>query len=139
MDGVVSHLRDHTPVGTKLVFRTTSPGHQDCWNFSSPTVDLAFNREFSGEYRDTLKWHVVADNNAYAAAQFVGQLKAMILHGDKLSRFRPDAHVGREAQDGCLQWLLPGVPDWWTKVMLNMFEATWGQDEEKPDEAVSSP
>lgn len=108
-----------------------SPGHQECWNFTSPTVDLSFNRDYSGEYHDVLKWHLVGDCNAYAAAQFAGQLQtqATILHGDKLTRFRPDGHVMGDGRD-CLQYVLPGVPDWWTRVLYNIMEAKFPAQEE---------
>jgi hypothetical protein len=76
-------------------------------------------------YRDVYGWDLFDKYNAIAAPRFEKELGALILRADKITYRRPDGHYLGDKED-CYHYHLPGVPDWWTKVLFNVWGARFG-------------
>ena len=50
----------------------------------------------------------------------------MVLPLDQVTKARADGHLGksegREENPDCLHYHLPGPPDWWTRVFVDVLE-----------------
>ena len=147
-----SPLSSSSSSSPRLFFRTTAAGHPECTKYTHP-IFLEEGREaetyaynFEGKYSDKFTWHLIDSYNHYmekrvkevfaADAEEEKQGRHMHTHTDarphsppvtvmklhQVSHLRPDGHVGGETDD-CLHYLLPGVPDSWTRIFIDILEA----------------
>jgi hypothetical protein len=107
----------------------------------------AYNYE--GKYSDRFTWHLIDEYNqilegrvkeVFAANAEEDNKQERLRHRHtqtharppsppvtvmklhQVSHLRPDGHVGGETDD-CLHYLLPGIPDWWNRVFIDVLEA----------------
>lgn len=122
IDNVVDYLK--AQFKGRVVFRTTAPGHPQCWLHETPrnaSYDYAgFLGPQSQEYQ---WWHCIADFNAYAARRFSELDRSLVLNVEPLARQRTDGHMLGPWND-CLHYHLPGPVDWWVVLFFNLLQAT---------------
>ncbi len=121
----------------RLLFRTTAPGHPECWRYAGPVSEEEARQlgEYEGKYRSRFTWHLIPEFNGYLErriSEVLGQGEeeeveeeegALLLRADQITRRRPDGHLS--AAD-CLHYHLPGPPDAWTLTFLETLYALHG-------------
>lgn len=115
----------------RLLFRTTAPGHPECWRYSSPAskAEARALARYEGPYRDEYTWHLIPAFNTYLERRVQEALPAatnettggddrvLLLRAEGITRRRPDGHLVGANKD-CLHYHLPGPLDAWTLTLL---------------------
>ena len=124
----------------RVVLRTATPGQDGCENYSRPFArPSAFELHPGGTANMSYRWDLHPTFNAIAAqhvtrAAASGALagRVALLDVYTMTTMRPD---GRRSGGDCLHFFLPGVPDWWTHLLLALLrqwsEATGTAEEMK--------
>lgn len=145
LDDALAYLRGHRAAWARtqrvaaayprLLFRTTAPGHPECWRHSAPVSGaeaIANMTRFEGKYRDKFTWHLVAEFNDYLERR-LGEVferedaaadadSVLLLRAEGITQGRPDGHLVGELKD-CLHYNLPGPLDAWTLTFLETLYA----------------
>lgn len=105
-----------------VVFRTTVPGHFDCWNQFSPTITVEnmTHDKFLERYATTMyDWNKFDSFNHYAKQRLLQDLTPTVikhyLNVYNMTVLRPDQHV--RAND-CLHYMPPGPIDFWNHLLF---------------------
>lgn len=109
----------------RILWRTTAPGHPECWKHQEPIMEGKEGASplYEGVYRDRYTWHLIKDMNTYMETRVKEVLgendgpTVMRLHD--IVKERADGHLQGDLGD-CLHYHLPGPPDWWTRVFLEV-------------------
>jgi len=117
----------------RIVWRTTAAGHPECWKEGGEG-----GREegvvYEGVYKERYTWHLIDGMNRRMEGRVrevlgeggvedeggrEGGVMVMKLH--EVSKERRDGHLAGEGKD-CLHYHLPGPPDWWTRVFMEVLD-----------------
>ena len=112
----------------KLIWRTSPTGHPNCHNHTVPLANPGAALDGLLACRECIEawaWHTLPTLDR-AARDRLGTLGALAFDIRPMSSVRPDAHTEHQYAKGkydCLHYALPGVPDWWSALLLSTMEA----------------
>ena len=114
--------------GSKIIFRTSTPGHYNCDRDDSlhqQPIDYIPNLDAEPE-KDKYNWRtpVKADLVWQQFAHEMEMQDTFMYLNVSMSGYRSDAHVEwnvrKKKQTDCLHWCQPGVPDMWNHLLFNV-------------------
>ena len=107
----------------RIFWRTSVPGHPQCWNFTSPSNSSEQMEELIANtslYDPAFKWFDFKRQNALITeALDRSSLKLQYLDGYDLMVLRPDLHRGRITGD-CIHSCLPGKTDIYIQLLMHL-------------------
>lgn len=108
--------------GDILVFRSTVPGHRNCWNefneTSIPVTEMTHDRFLRRYFTTKYDWNLFNEYNAYAKRaleKIVPSVTTHYLNVYNMTVLRPDQHVSSK---DCLHYTHPGPVDFWNHLLF---------------------
>lgn len=103
-----------------VVYRSTVPGHRDCFNARNTTIPEMTHEKFMELFAtDMYDWNLFDSYNRYAKQKMERDLSSKVtghyLNVYNMTVLRPDQHV---AAKDCLHYTLPGPIDYWNHLLF---------------------
>jgi len=119
-----------------VVFRSTVPGHKDCWNEFEPAIDTAemTHDRFLERYATTkYDWNLFDEYNQYAREAMEKALTPSVvsfyLNVYNMTILRGDQHITKM---DCLHYTPPGPVDFWNHLLVsNLADLAKNEEEER--------